>query len=105
MHIPDTLAAARHRNRQKSAPVRPDIAYEKFCVAAMVDGFADLRNQGSGSPTSVNTARQGPPTRSGLNSGDTMERRTFLNISGLAFGSMLVPVFGRAIAAEDLLSP
>ncbi|MGZ5202419.1 MAG: PmbA/TldA family metallopeptidase, partial [Telluria sp.] len=34
-----------------------------------------------------------------------MERRTFLNISGLAFGSMLVPVFGRAVAAEDLLSP
>ena len=34
-----------------------------------------------------------------------MERRTFLNISSLAFGSMLVPVFGRAIAAEDLLNP
>jgi TldD protein len=34
-----------------------------------------------------------------------MERRTFLNISGLAFGSMLVPVFGRAIAAEELLNP
>jgi TldD protein len=34
-----------------------------------------------------------------------MERRTFLNISGLAFGSMLVPVFGRAIAAEELLAP
>jgi TldD protein len=34
-----------------------------------------------------------------------MERRTFLNIGGLAFGSMLVPVFGRAIAAEELLNP
>jgi TldD protein len=34
-----------------------------------------------------------------------MERRTFLNISGLAVGSMLVPVFGRAIAAEELLNP
>jgi TldD protein len=34
-----------------------------------------------------------------------MERRTFLNISGLAFGSMLIPVFGRAIAAEELLNP
>ena len=34
-----------------------------------------------------------------------MERRTFLNISSLAFGSMLVPVFGRAIAAEELLNP
>jgi TldD protein len=33
-----------------------------------------------------------------------MERRTFLNLSSLAFGSMLVPVFGRAIAAEELLS-
>jgi TldD protein len=34
-----------------------------------------------------------------------MERRTFLNVSGLAFGTMLVPVFGRAIAAEELLNP
>src|SRR4051812_18847995 len=34
-----------------------------------------------------------------------MERRHFLNISGLAVGSMLVPVFGRAIAAEELLKP
>ncbi|WP_036172142.1 TldD/PmbA family protein [Massilia sp. 9096] len=33
-----------------------------------------------------------------------MERRTFLNLSGLAFGSMLVPVFGRAIAAEEMQS-
>ncbi|WP_020653589.1 TldD/PmbA family protein [Massilia niastensis] len=32
-----------------------------------------------------------------------MERRTFLNFSSLALGSMLVP-FGRAIAAEELLS-
>ena len=28
-----------------------------------------------------------------------MERRTFLNMSTLAFGSMLIPVAGRAIAA------
>jgi TldD protein len=34
-----------------------------------------------------------------------MERRAFLNISSLALGSMLVPVFGNAIAAEELLSP
>ena len=34
-----------------------------------------------------------------------MERRTFLNISTLAFGSMLIPVAGRAIAAEELMSP
>jgi TldD protein len=34
-----------------------------------------------------------------------MERRTFLNISTIAFGSMLIPVAGRAIAAEELLSP
>jgi TldD protein len=34
-----------------------------------------------------------------------MERRTFLNISSLALGSMLVPVFGRAIAAEELMNP
>jgi TldD protein len=34
-----------------------------------------------------------------------MERRAFLNISGLALGSMLVPVFGNAIAAEELLNP
>jgi TldD protein len=33
-----------------------------------------------------------------------MERREFLNISGLALGSMLVPVFGRAVAAEELQS-
>ena len=34
-----------------------------------------------------------------------MERRAFLNISGLALGTMLVPVFGNAIAAEELLNP
>ncbi len=34
-----------------------------------------------------------------------MERRAFLNISGFALGSMLVPVFGNAIAAEELLNP
>ena len=34
-----------------------------------------------------------------------MERRAFLNISSLALGTMLVPVFGNAIAAEELLSP
>jgi len=33
-----------------------------------------------------------------------MERRTFLNISGLGMGAMLIPVFGRAIAAEELLT-
>src|SRR5206468_4869356 len=37
-------------------------------------------------------------------SGDSMERRTFLNLSGLAFGSMLIPVYGRAIAAEEMQS-
>jgi TldD protein len=34
-----------------------------------------------------------------------MERRTFLNIGTVAFGAMLIPVAGRAIAAEELLSP
>ncbi|MDB5909306.1 MAG: TldD protein, partial [Massilia sp.] len=34
-----------------------------------------------------------------------MERRAFLNISGLALGTMLVPVLGRAVAAEELQSP
>jgi TldD protein len=34
-----------------------------------------------------------------------MERRTFLNISGLALGSMLIPVAGHAIAADELLTP
>jgi TldD protein len=34
-----------------------------------------------------------------------MERRTFLNISTLAFGSMIIPVAGRAIAAEELMNP
>ncbi|MGZ8289528.1 MAG: TldD/PmbA family protein [Telluria sp.] len=34
-----------------------------------------------------------------------MERRAFLNISGLALGTMLVPVFGNAVAADELLSP
>ncbi len=34
-----------------------------------------------------------------------MERRAFLNISSLALGSMLLPAFGRAIAAEELLKP
>src|SRR5574343_95702 len=34
-----------------------------------------------------------------------MERRAFLNISSLALGTMLLPAFGRAIAAEDLLKP
>ena len=30
-----------------------------------------------------------------------MERRAFLNISGLALGTMLVPVMGRAVAARN----
>ncbi|MGZ8339535.1 MAG: TldD/PmbA family protein [Telluria sp.] len=34
-----------------------------------------------------------------------MERRAFLNLSGLALGSMLVPVFGHAVAADELLGP
>ncbi len=34
-----------------------------------------------------------------------MERRSFLNVSGLAVGSLLLPVFGRAVAAEELMSP
>ena len=34
-----------------------------------------------------------------------MERRAFLNISGLALGTMLVPIFGNAVAADELLSP
>jgi len=34
-----------------------------------------------------------------------MERRTFLQLGGAAFGSMLVPVYGEAIAAEELLAP
>jgi len=34
-----------------------------------------------------------------------MERRAFLNLSGLAMGTMLLPAFGRAIAAEELLNP
>ncbi|UOD32578.1 TldD/PmbA family protein [Massilia violaceinigra] len=34
-----------------------------------------------------------------------MERRTFLKISSGAAGAMLVPVFGNAIAAEELMNP
>jgi len=34
-----------------------------------------------------------------------VERRSFLKISALAGGSMLIPVFGNAIAAEELLNP
>ncbi|MDQ2821227.1 MAG: TldD/PmbA family protein [Pseudomonadota bacterium] len=34
-----------------------------------------------------------------------MERRTFLKIGGGAAGSLLIPVYGNAIAAEDLLAP
>ncbi|MDO8438910.1 MAG: TldD/PmbA family protein [Telluria sp.] len=34
-----------------------------------------------------------------------MERRTFLKIGGGAAGAMLVPVFGEAIAAEELMNP
>jgi TldD protein len=34
-----------------------------------------------------------------------VERRTFLKIGGGAAGAMLVPVFGNAIAAEQLLNP
>ena len=34
-----------------------------------------------------------------------MERRTFLKISSGAAGAILVPVFGNAIAAEELLNP
>jgi TldD protein len=34
-----------------------------------------------------------------------VERRTFLKIGGGAAGAMLIPVFGNAIAAEELLNP
>ncbi|MES2322797.1 MAG: TldD/PmbA family protein [Pseudomonadota bacterium] len=34
-----------------------------------------------------------------------MERRTFLKIGGGAAGALLVPVFGEAIAAEELMNP
>ena len=34
-----------------------------------------------------------------------MERRTFLKIGGGAAGAMLIPVFGNAIAAEELMNP
>ena len=34
-----------------------------------------------------------------------MERRTFLKISSGATGAILLPVFGNAIAAEELLNP
>jgi len=34
-----------------------------------------------------------------------VERRTFLKIGGGAAGAMLVPVFGQAIAAEELMNP
>ncbi|MDQ1834437.1 TldD/PmbA family protein [Massilia scottii] len=34
-----------------------------------------------------------------------MERRTFLRISSGAAGAIMVPIFGNAIAAEDLMSP
>ena len=34
-----------------------------------------------------------------------MERRSFLKISAAAGGSLLIPVFGHAIAAEELLNP
>src|SRR5471030_2392898 len=34
-----------------------------------------------------------------------MERRSFLNMGGLALGGLLLPPFGRAIAAEELLKP
>ena len=34
-----------------------------------------------------------------------MERRTFLKVSAAAGGTLLVPVFGNAIAAEELMNP
>ncbi|KQN76734.1 TldD protein [Duganella sp. Leaf61] len=34
-----------------------------------------------------------------------MERRSFLKVSAAAGGSLLIPVFGNAIAADELLSP
>ena len=34
-----------------------------------------------------------------------MERREFLNLSSAALGTMLMPVYGHAIAAEELLNP
>ncbi|MFZ6799353.1 TldD/PmbA family protein [Undibacterium sp. Di24W] len=34
-----------------------------------------------------------------------MERRSFLKISGIAAGSMMIPVYGNAIAAEALMNP
>jgi len=34
-----------------------------------------------------------------------MERRSFLKISGIAAGSMIIPIYGNAIAAEALMNP
>ena len=34
-----------------------------------------------------------------------MERREFLKISGVAAGGLMIPVFGNAIAAEELMNP
>jgi TldD protein len=34
-----------------------------------------------------------------------MERREFLKLSGIATGTLLIPVFGNAIAAEELINP
>src|SRR4051812_38982710 len=38
-------------------------------------------------------------------SGVKVERRSFLKVSAAAGGSLLIPVFGNAIAAEELLNP
>ncbi len=34
-----------------------------------------------------------------------MERREFLKITGIGVGTMVVPVMGRAVAAEELKAP
>ena len=34
-----------------------------------------------------------------------MERREFLKIGGIAAGGLMIPVFGNAIAAEELMNP
>ena len=70
------------------AAVRPPFA---AMVAAVRAGLGDSRNS--------------CPPRAFVSGELSMERRSFLNVSGIAVGSLLLPVFGRAVAAEELFEP
>src|SRR3970040_1304755 len=75
-----------------------------------LDSPAQPQQGRSGLPSSPHACSSGvhqtPRTAAGRTGGASpMDRRTFLTISSLGFGGLMLPAWGRVIAAEALLSP